>query len=99
MARRSPRSRPDEASDLIEAEGFAPGERQQISRSMLNQILQARAEQMIELICNEIRRSGYEGLLPAGVVITGGSAQLAALRRADARYARHARARWAARAI
>jgi cell division protein FtsA len=66
----------DEASDLIEAEGFAPGERQQISRSMLNQILQARAEEVIELIYNEIRRSGYEGLLPAGVVITGGSAQL-----------------------
>src|SRR4029079_14683846 len=40
------------------------------SRSMLNQILQARAEEVIELIYNEIRRSGYEGLLPAGVVIT-----------------------------
>ena len=43
---------------------------------MLNQILQARAEEVIELIYNEIRRSGYEGLLPAGVVLTGGSAQL-----------------------
>ena len=28
---------------------------------MLNQILQARAEEVIELIYNEIRRSGYEG--------------------------------------
>jgi cell division protein FtsA len=66
----------DAEADLIEAEGFAPGERQQISRSMLNQVLQARAEEVIELIYNEIRRSGYEGLLPAGVVLTGGSAQL-----------------------
>src|ERR1044071_4669668 len=32
--------------------------------------------EVIELIYNEVRRSGYEGLLPAGVVITGGSAQL-----------------------
>src|SRR5262249_60297926 len=66
----------DYASDLIEAEGFAPGERQQISRSMLNQIIQARAEEVVELIYNEIRRSGYEGLLPAGVVVTGGPAHL-----------------------
>jgi cell division protein FtsA len=62
--------------DLIEAEGFNPGERQQISRSLMNQVLQARAEEVIEHIYNEIRRSGYEGLLPAGVVLTGGAVQL-----------------------
>jgi cell division protein FtsA len=66
----------DAASDLIEAEGFNPGERQQISRSLLNQVLQARAEEVIEHIYNEIRRSGYDGLLPAGVVLTGGAVQL-----------------------
>lgn len=66
----------DESSDIIEVEGFAPGERQQISRSLLSQILQARAEEVVELIYNEIRRSGYDGLLPAGVVLTGGTAQL-----------------------
>ncbi|PMP88465.1 MAG: cell division protein FtsA, partial [Roseiflexus castenholzii] len=65
-----------EEPDVIEAEGFAPGERQQISRHMLNQVLQARAEELTELIYNEIRRSGYEGLLPAGIVLTGGTAQL-----------------------
>ncbi len=65
-----------EESDVIEAEGFAPGERQRISRYMLNQVLQARAEELTELIYNEIRRSGYEGLLPAGIVLTGGTAQL-----------------------
>jgi cell division protein FtsA len=66
----------DTAGDLIEAEGFNPGERQQISRSLVNQVLQARAEEVIEHIYNEIRRSGYEGLLPAGVVLTGGAVQL-----------------------
>jgi cell division protein FtsA len=66
----------DSASDLIEAEGFNPGERQQISRSLMNQVLQARAEEVIEHIYNEIRRSGYDGLLPAGVVLTGGAVQL-----------------------
>lgn len=66
----------EEEPDVIEAEGFAPGERQQISRHMLNQVLQARAEELTELIYNEIRRSGYEGLLPAGIVLTGGTAQM-----------------------
>ncbi|HEX6293090.1 MAG TPA: cell division protein FtsA [Herpetosiphonaceae bacterium] len=62
--------------DLIKTESFAPGEHQEISRYYLNQIIQARAEQIVELIAAEIRRSGYEGLLPAGIVLTGGSSQL-----------------------
>jgi cell division protein FtsA len=66
----------DAASDIVEVEGFTPGERQQISRATLNQIVQARAEEVTELVYNEIRRSGYEGLLPAGIVLTGGTAQL-----------------------
>ncbi|MFQ3631859.1 cell division protein FtsA [Roseiflexus sp.] len=66
----------EDESDVIDAEGFAPGERQQISRYMLNQVLQARAEELTELIYNEIRRSGYEGLLPAGIVLSGGAVQL-----------------------
>lgn len=66
----------DAEADLVEVEGFAAGDRQQVSRHLLNQVVQARAEEVIELIFNEIRRSGYEGMLPAGVVLTGGSALL-----------------------
>ncbi|GIV97069.1 MAG: cell division protein FtsA [Herpetosiphonaceae bacterium] len=69
----------NEEEDLIDADTFSPGERQQVSRYLLNQILQARAEQIIELVAAEIRRSGYEGLLPAGVVLTGGTSQLPGL--------------------
>jgi cell division protein FtsA len=68
---------PEEGEDdLIKTESFAPGEHQEISRYHLNQIIQARCEQIVELIAAEIRRSGYEGLLPAGIVLTGGSSQL-----------------------
>ncbi len=71
---------PEEGEDdEIDTESFAPGERQQISRFYLNQIIQARVEQIIDLVGAEIRRSGYEGLLPAGVVLTGGSALLAGI--------------------
>ncbi len=68
---------PGEGSDdLVDADSLAVGEKQQISRHMINQILQSRAEQIIELVYNEIRRSGYEGLLPAGIVLTGGTSLL-----------------------
>ncbi len=66
-----------EGDDQIEAEGFVPGERQHVSRTMLNQVVQARAEEVVEMIYNEIRRSGYDGMLPAGIVLTGGASQLA----------------------
>lgn len=66
----------DGSDDLVDADSLAVGEKQQISRHMINQILQSRAEQIIELVYNEIRRSGYEGLLPAGIVLTGGTSLL-----------------------
>lgn len=65
-----------EEDSLIEADSLMAGEQQKISHRMLNEILQARAEQIVELLYNEIRRSGYDGLLPAGIVLTGGCAQL-----------------------
>lgn len=62
--------------DLVEIDTLTVGEKQKISRHLLNEIIQARAEQVVELIYNEIKRSGYEGMLPAGIVLTGGAAQL-----------------------
>lgn len=50
---------------------------QVVNRRDLAQILNARADELVEMILLEIKRSGYDGLLPAGVVITGGVAQLA----------------------
>jgi cell division protein FtsA len=69
----------EDPEDQIEIETLNVGEKQKISRHLLNEIIQARAEQVVELIYNEIRRSGYEGMLPAGIVLTGGGAQLARL--------------------
>lgn len=63
-------------NDVIDVETLTSGEHQKISHHLLNEILQARAEEVVELLYHEIRRSGYEGLLPAGMVLTGGSAQL-----------------------
>lgn len=47
-----------------------------INRIELANIIEARMEEIFYLVLQEIRHSGYDGLLPAGVVITGGSSQL-----------------------
>jgi cell division protein FtsA len=44
-----------------------------INRTELANIIEARMEEIFYLVLQEIRRSGYDGLLPAGVVLTGGS--------------------------
>jgi cell division protein FtsA len=67
------------ADDVIMTDSFAPGEQQEISRYYLNQIIQSRCEQLLGMVGAEIQRSGYEGMLSTGIVLTGGSSQLAGL--------------------
>ena len=43
------------------------------SRRMLADVIQPRLEEVFELVRTELERSGYEDMLPAGVVLTGGS--------------------------
>ena len=51
-----------------------------VPRWKLAEIIQARVEEIFESIQQEIKRSGYSGLLPAGLVFCGGTAQLPGLR-------------------
>ncbi len=52
----------------------------QISRQDLAHIIEARVEEMFVLTLQEIKRSGYDGLLPAGMVLTGGTSALPGIR-------------------
>jgi len=52
----------------------------EISSRDLAMIIEARVEEIFDLILQEIKRSGYDGLLPAGVVLTGGSSLLPGIR-------------------
>jgi cell division protein FtsA len=49
---------------------------QVVPRWRLAEIVEARAEELLSMMHQEIKRSGYDGLLPAGVVLCGGTAQL-----------------------
>lgn len=52
----------------------------EVRRRDLAMIIEARVEEIFDLILQEIKRSGYDGLLPAGMVLTGGSSQLSGIR-------------------
>jgi cell division protein FtsA len=52
------------------------GEKIQVGRQDLAYVIEARVEEIFKLILRAIEQSGYDGLLPAGLVITGGTAQL-----------------------
>ena len=47
-----------------------------VSRRFLCEIIEARVREILALVHEEIRNAGYHGVLPAGVVLTGGSALL-----------------------
>ncbi len=47
-----------------------------VGKRAIAEVIQPRVEEMFELVLREIRRTGYEGKLAAGVVITGGTSML-----------------------
>lgn len=53
----------------------------QINRKELAHIIEARVNEIFSLTLQEIKRSGYDGLLPAGMVLTGGASALPGIKR------------------
>jgi cell division protein FtsA len=62
--------------DMIELSQFMPDCNDLVPRKLLAEIIQARVEELFEMVHEEIKKSGYDGLLPAGLVVTGGTAEL-----------------------
>ncbi len=54
----------------------------EIHKSMLAQVIQSRMEEIMEFVAAEIKNSGYEDKLVAGIVVTGGGAQLQHMKQA-----------------
>ncbi len=52
-----------------------------VARTDLAHIIGARTEEIFSMVLQEIKRSGYDGLLPAGMVLTGGTSQLPGIRK------------------
>lgn len=63
----------------IEVPTIEDGQMQQITAGLLNEIIYSRVRQIFEMVQSEIKKSGYDGLIGAGVVVTGGSAAMPGL--------------------
>jgi len=61
---------------IITIPGFKGREHKEISEKNLARIIQARVEEIFDYVLWEIRRSGYESKLIAGMVLTGGGSLL-----------------------
>ena len=64
------------AAETIALSQFDPGENQRIERKYISEIVQARLGEIFSLVTAELKRIGKYGLLPAGVVLTGGGSKL-----------------------
>jgi cell division protein FtsA len=64
---------PDETIE-VPSTGDRPPRR--LARQTLAEIVEPRFEELFSLIRNELRRSGFEESIPAGLVITGGSSKM-----------------------
>jgi cell division protein FtsA len=64
------------SEETFPVKSFGESGQVDVSRLELVHIIEARVEEIFSLIQQEIKRSGYDGLLPAGLVLTGGSSLL-----------------------
>lgn len=68
------------AHEIFSIRPFGEEEATEIRYADLAYIIEARAEEIFQFVLQELKRSGYDGLLPAGVVLTGGSSLLPGVR-------------------
>ncbi|MFL5370586.1 MAG: cell division protein FtsA [Myxococcales bacterium] len=66
----------DETIEVPSVGGRAP---RVLSRRILCEIIEPRVEELFQLVHREIQKAGQEDLLASGVVLTGGSTQLAGM--------------------
>lgn len=65
-----------DSMETIEVPSVAKRSPKQIPRKALAQVVASRYEELFELVLNEIRRSGFEDLIAAGIVLTGGATKI-----------------------
>jgi cell division protein FtsA len=65
-----------EQQDVIEVPSVGGRNPRTISRSTLTEVIEPRIEEILNLINNEILKSGYQNMIGSGVVLTGGACLL-----------------------
>lgn len=63
-------------NEMIQVPCISKRPPQQIQRKALAQVVHARYEELFSLVLAELRRSGFEDLISAGIVLTGGASKV-----------------------
>jgi cell division protein FtsA len=66
----------EEDDDTIDISSLNIKDHETVSKSMYRQIVEARLEEIFEMVENQVTQAGFDCAMPAGVVITGGTANL-----------------------
>jgi cell division protein FtsA len=64
------------ADETIEVPGVGDRPSRRLARQTLAEVVEPRYEELLGLVQAELRRTGFEDLVAAGVVLTGGSAKM-----------------------
>ena len=67
------------ADEVIKVPGVGDKPDRELSRQTLAEVVEPRYDELFKLVQAELRRSGYEDLIAAGIVITGGGAKMEGL--------------------
>jgi cell division protein FtsA len=70
---------PAMADETVEIEAFGTQTRKSVPLQHVCEILQARSEEILEMVALELKRAGFLDRIAAGLVLTGGSSQLKGL--------------------
>ncbi|MCP3670010.1 MAG: cell division protein FtsA [Gammaproteobacteria bacterium] len=65
--------------ETIEVPSIGDRPSRRLSRQTLAEVVEPRYEELLSLVQAELRRSGFEDLIPGGVVLTGGSSKMEGL--------------------
>ena len=65
-----------QADEIIKVPGVGDKPARELSRQALAEVVEPRYDELFTLIQAELRRSGFEDLVAAGIVLTGGAAKM-----------------------
>ena len=70
-----------ETDDVVELKTYDNEDGEPVSRRLIAEIVESRMQEIFALVRRDVERAGFGRLLPAGVVLTGGTADLRDIRK------------------
>ena len=62
--------------EIVELDAFGGQRQREVSRRRIAEIIQARAEEILEMVYLDVKRAGFDEMIAAGLVLSGGGAAL-----------------------